>query len=340
VFKLSKVQSQWVLTTLYSFRGGTDGSGPVAGVYIGPNDNLYGTTYRGGGTGCHGFGCGTVFTVKKLCLGPLCQYVASVIYRFTGGADGADPGGPLVFDQTGAVYGTTIDGGLRYGCGGPGCGVVFKLTQSGSSWIEQVLYQFAGGSDAQLPIGGVIFDTAGNLYGTTQSGGSRGKGTVFKLTPAGSGWTEQILYSFQGGTDGYYPQSGLIFDPAGNLYGTTVFGGTSSGGTAFELVWSGEAWNHTVLYNMTGNAGPFASLYMDPAGNLYATSYQDGLYALGSAFKLTAGSWTYSSLHDFTGGSDGQYPQCNLTLANNGKFYGTASFGGGSGHGVILEINP
>ncbi len=340
VFKLSKVNSQWVLTTLYKFAGGNDGSGPLAGVYVGPDGNLYGTTYRGGGTGCHGFGCGTVFTVKKFCIGSFCQYGATVIYRFTGGSDGAQPGGPLVFDRSGTIYGTTVNGGVRFGCGGPGCGTVFKLVYGGASWTEHVLYQFAGGADAQLPTGGVIFDSAGNLYGTTESGGSHGKGTVFQLTSSGSGWTEQILYSFQGVTDGYYPDSGVIVDPAGNLYGATVFGGAGNGGTIFELTRSGGAWSHTVLYNMPGNAGPFANLYMDSAGNLYGTSYQDGRYFLGSAFELTAGTWTYSSLHDFTGGSDGNYPQSTLVLATNGRLYGTASYGGGSGHGAIVEIEP
>ncbi len=340
VFKLSKVNSQWVLTTLYRFAGGNDGSGPLAGVYVGPDGNLYGTTYRGGGTGCHGFGCGTIFTVKKFCLGSLCQYGTSIIYRFTGGSDGAQPSGPLVFDRSGAIYGTAVNGGLHLGCGGPGCGVVFKVAKGGLSWTEHVLYQFAGGTDAQLPIGGVIFDSAGNLYGTTESGGSHGLGTVFELTSSGSGWTEQILYSFHSTIDGYYPQTGLIFDSRNNLYGATVFGGSSLGGTIFELARSGGGWSHTVLYNLSGNAGPFGRLFMDSVGNLYATSYQDGRYVLGSAFELTAGTWTYSSLHDFTGGSDGQYPQCNLTLAPNGRFYGTTSFGGGGGHGTILEIDP
>ncbi len=167
-------------------------------------------------------------------------------------------------------------------------------------------------------------------------------GSVFKLSPSGGGWTEQVIYSFQGGSDGAYPTGGLIIDQSGNLYGSTNKGGTGGGGTVFKLTPSGGGWNYSLVYSFTGNTscGPFAPLSMDTAGSLYGTTFCDGANNLGNIFKLTpsGGSWTYSSLHDF-GGSDGAYPYSNVTIDAAGNLYGTAS-GGGMGVGVIWEITP
>ena len=168
------------------------------------------------------------------CKTALCPWTETILYQFTGGSDGSNPGGNLTFDRAGNLYGTTPYGGAF------GQGTVFKLTPSNGGWTESVLHSFTGGSDGEQPNGGVILDEAGNLYGTTWEGGGSGCwgpgcGTVFQLTPSGSGWKENILYSFQYGTDGGYPIGGLIFDPSGNLYGTTTSGGSGGGGTVFEL---------------------------------------------------------------------------------------------------------
>jgi uncharacterized repeat protein (TIGR03803 family) len=259
-----------------------------------------------------------------------------VLYRFAnGGADGANPGsGDLIFDQAGNIYGTTTFGGKGYG-------VVYELTPSGT---ESVLYAFSG-SDGYYPDAGVIFDNAGNLYGTTEDGGLNMLGTVFELTYSiGFGWAESFLYSFQNGNDGNQPSAGLIFDPSGNLYGTTSNGGSGGGGTVFELTPSGGGWTYSLLYSFTGGnqCGPEGTLVMDGAGNLYGTTQCDGAHNKGSVFKLTpsANGWTYTSLHDFTGGSDGGYPLCNVVFDANGSLYGTTYGGGTQGVGVVWEIMP
>jgi uncharacterized repeat protein (TIGR03803 family) len=342
VFKLAKAGSGWTFTTLYSFAGGTDGAGPRAKVIIGSDGNLYGETFAGGGSACGGRGCGTIFTVRKVCPGPICHWTEAVLYRFTGGTDGGEPTGGLLFDRSGNLYGTTEIGGKPHGCGNIGCGTVFKMTKSGGSWTETVLYEFQGGTDGSFPNGGVIFDSYGNLYGTTCCGSIHNAGTVFELTPGVGGWSEKILYAFQGSNDGNEPDTGLIFDTAGNLYGSTIFGGSGRGGTVFELTPSGGSWTFNLLYSASGNAGPFGTLSMDATGSLYGTTCQDGQHLLGSAFKLTRslGSWTYSSLHDFTGNDDGGLPESTLIFDARGNLYGTASYAGTHGDGVIIEITP
>ena len=176
-------------------------------------------------------------------------WVETPLYRFGGGSDGANPyGADIIFDQAGNIYGTTYNGGAGT-CAG-GCGTVYKLTPSNGSWTETVLYSFTQGGDAQHPWGGVIFDQSGNLYGTTVYGGVYGNGAIYKLTPSGSGWTESILYSFTGGTDGANPYAGLISDQAGNLYGAAASAGSGNGGTAFELARSNGGWTFNLLYTL------------------------------------------------------------------------------------------
>ena len=342
VFKLSPSGSGWTLTTLHEFTGvtgGNDGAGPRARVVIGPDGNLYGTTFEGGRTGCGTNGCGTVFKLSNTGSG----WSETVLYRFTGGTDGGEPTGDLLFDASGNILGTTELGGKPHSCGGLGCGTVFKLSNSGGSWTESVLYQFVGGSsDGAFPNSGVVFDTSGNLYGTTCCGSSHNDGTVFQLKPSGSGWTENVLYIFTGSSDGNEPDTGVIFDAAGNLYGSTVFGGTGNGGTVFELTPSGGNWTFSALYDFTGIQGPHGSLVLDAGGNLYGTTNQDGSQQSGSVFLLTpsSGSWTYTSLHDFTGGNDGELPISNLVFDTSGNLYGTASLGGANGQGVVFEVTP
>ncbi|MGA2372798.1 MAG: choice-of-anchor tandem repeat GloVer-containing protein [Candidatus Korobacteraceae bacterium] len=217
------------------------------------------------------------------------------------------------------------------------------MTHSGGGWTETVLYSAQPGEDGNNPLGGVVFDRSGNLYGVFWEGGLCDVGAVYQLSPLGSSWTEQTLYGFPcSGDDGLYPTGGLIIDQSGNLYGTTLESGSSGGGTVFELTPANGGWTFNTQYSFLGNVGPEAKLIMDAAGNLYGTTYYDGAYGAGSVFKLTPsnGGWTYTSLHDFSAGSDGALPVSNVVFDANGDLYGTASYGGGYGHGVVWEITP
>jgi uncharacterized repeat protein (TIGR03803 family) len=346
VFELSHRGTGWVFEPLYGFAGGSDGEGPVARVIVAANGGLYGTTYAGGVPGCSGdHGCGTVFNLRpppSVCRAVLCSWIKTVLYRFEGGNDGANPLlGDLTFDSSGNLYGTTQNGGGA-DCDGNGCGTVFELSPVSGGWTEKVLYSFTGaGSDGANPFAGVIFDQSGNLYGTTKLGGIVSNGTVFRLTPEDSGWTESVLYGFQGESDGYWPLGGLIFDQAGNLYGTTTSGGLNTGGTVFELTSLGI---ETVLSSFSGPilGGPYGNLAMDAAGNLYGIAYDDGAYNNGSVFKLTPSQngWTFTDLYDFTGGSDGSCPYGGVLIDDAGNLYGTTAAGGEYGYGVVWEITP
>jgi uncharacterized repeat protein (TIGR03803 family) len=282
----------------------------------------------------------------------------TVLYSFGNGTDGAYPIAGLIFDTAGNLYGTTLFGGSY------GNGTVFELTpQAGGGWTENVLYSFGNGADAANPQAGLVFDAAGNLYGTTYSGGSYGNGTVFELTTkAGGGWTEQVIYSFGNGTDGAGPSAGLIFDAAGNLYGTTFYGGTYGGGTVFELTpQAGRGWTEQVLYSFCSQAncadGFYANtgLVFDAAGNLYGTTYQGGDYFEGindggTVFELTpqAGGWTEKVLYSFGNGTDGAGPNGSLIFDGVGNLYGPTSYGGTgwcSGLsrrecGTVFELTP
>jgi uncharacterized repeat protein (TIGR03803 family) len=333
-FRLTNSDSGWVLTTLHSFLGSRhrDGTLPVARVIFGPDGGLYGTT-EFGGAGRNTCGCGTVFEVKPA---SWLVWTETVIHHFSGGSDGYEPLSEVVFDPAGNLYGTTVDGGEH------AWGNVYELTPSNNGgWTESELYSFTGGSDGGDPWwGGVIVDGAGNLYGTTVYGGAYNFGAVFQLTPSGRGWTESVLYSFQNGGDGLRPYGGLILDQLGNLYGTTTYGGSGGGGTVFKLTPANGNWTFTLIYSLEGGAyGSQSKLAMDAVGNLYGTTNVDGLYGHGRVFKLThgGGGWTYISLHDFTGGSDGGTPN-GPSLDASGNLYGTASLGGAYGAGVIWEI--
>lgn len=347
VFKMVHKNGGWLFTPLYNFAGGSDGSGPQARVIVGPNGTLYGTTGGGGGTGCGGGGCGTVFNVRPASHATgsiLGHWSETVLHSFAGGMDGEVPIlGDLVFDQAGNIYGATYYGGGTTGCNGVGCGTVFKLTLSSGVWTESTLYSFTGGNGGSSPIG-VILDGAGNLYGTASGGGTYDCGTVFQLTPNGSGWTENVLYAFNPSIgDGCNPLAGLIFDGSGNLYGTNYTGGYQGGGTAFELTPDGQGgWTETVLNALTagvGDGGLEGALTLDADGNLYGTTYGGGL-GLGAAFELipSAGYWTYTSLHDFINYDDGEFPIGNVILDAYGNAYGTASQGGENEYGVVWEI--
>jgi uncharacterized repeat protein (TIGR03803 family) len=349
VYQLKHNGSGWIFNPLYSFQGGNDGNQPLARVIFGPNGTLYGTTlYEGAG------GAGTVFNLRPfptVCRTSLRPWMKTLLYAFAGGTDGAFPElADLLFDQSGNIYGTTYNGGT----GNDGYGTVYELSPSGNGYAESVLYRFSG-SDGDRPVAGLTPDPSGNgnLYGTTTYGGDLGCntgfepgcGVVYKLTPSESGWTESIPYEFQNGNDGSLPYAGLIFDSSGNLYGATENGGSGGGGTVFELTFSGGSWTLQTLYSFAGgaNCGPWPSLTMDGSGNLYGTTYCDGAYGYGNVFELTPTSqppWTYTSLHDFTGGSDGANPYSNVVFDGSGNLHGTTYAGGSQGDGVVWEITP
>jgi uncharacterized repeat protein (TIGR03803 family) len=224
------------------------------------------------------------------------------------------------------------------------------LILSNFAWAqvtEKVLYSFQGGSDGSSPLSGLISDSAGNLYGTTLTGGTNGLGTVFELIHSNGGWTEKVLHNFNyNGTDGFTPLAGLIFDKAGNLYGTTVGGGSNGWGTVFELTPSNGSWTETILNNFSNFDGssPTGGLIFDNSGNLYGTTLYGGTNSDGTVFELTPsnGSWTETVLHSFTG-SDGMYPDtyhAALIFDKAGNLYGTTEEGGSNGYGTVFELKP
>jgi uncharacterized repeat protein (TIGR03803 family) len=357
VFKMSRRNSAWVLSPLNTFNV-TDGLGPVAPVVFGPGDLLYGSTSEGGVLNCSNLGypgCGVVYTLQPsatACRSVLCSWTENLIHQFSNlQTDGYYPAGNLAFDQAGNVYGTTAFGGERGDCLGYGCGTVFQLTRSGSGWVKTTLadYNFYDG-DPSILYSGVIIDHAGNLYGTSESGGMNngGQGTVYELTYSGSGWTTTILHNFSENGDGFAPVGGLIMDSAGNLYGTTPYGGSGGGGVVFKLSPSNGGWNYSIIANLGGVSGngSVGSLAMDAAGNLYGTTYAEGAFQCDNVFKLTpsGGRWSFTDLYDFTCGNDGGYPIAGVTLDGSGNIFGTTSDDGpnndcdGHGCGVVWEI--
>ena len=293
VFELTpNADGAWTESVLYSFTGGKDGGQPWASLIFDAVGNLYGTTPGGGNPNCHGLfsGCGVVF---KLAPNGDGTWTESVLHGFTGGKDGEMPEAGLIFDQTGNLYGTARSGGRTMPhCEdwmGTGCGVVFKLTPNPDGrWKEKVLYSFTG-QDGYWPMAAPTFDAAGNLYGTTNHGGTYLYGAAFRLTPKANGvWKEKVLHSFNM-KDGFGPGLGaLIFDSAGNLYGTTVQGGAYGYGVVFKLkpISSGKRWKETALHTFK-EAGSWGGLTFDAAGNLYGTTSGDGITTFGSVFEIT-----------------------------------------------------
>ena len=356
VFKLDPAGKE---TVLHSFTGGADGGYPQAGLIRDSEGNLYGTTTSGGlsGGACVGYlsaTCGVVFKLDP-------AGNETVLHSFAGfPTDGSNPAAALIRDSEGNLYGTTVQGGFT-ACLNI-CGVVFKLDPSGK---ETILHSFTGGADGAEPETGLIRDSEGNLYGTTNLGGDHGRicrgfdgpplgcGVVFRLDPSGK---EKVLYNFAGLADGKGP-SGLIRDSAGNLYGTTYAanGSASGGGTVFELDPAGKI---TVLYGFPGGPpgdAPAAGVIRSSAGNLYGTTNNGGVFTgicspngCGVVFKLdTAAHETV--LHTYSGGPDGASPHAGLIADSEGNLYGT-TFGGGLtgipsclgniGCGVVFKLKP
>jgi len=325
-----KLDSLGNLTVLHSFVGdASDGGHSFAGLVMDAAGNLYGTTEQGGAAGF-----GTVFKIDS-------SGNESVLHNFTGAPnDGATPVGSLVLDAAGNLYGTTTVGGSSPFAfhGTPGLGTVFKIDPAGN---ETVLHSF-NNVDGDFPLGTLLLDSGGNLYGTAAFGGASGNGVVFKVDPLGN---ESVLYNFEGQSDGNTPVGGVIMDLAGNLYGTTFRGGISAMcngcGTVFKVDTLG---NETVLYTFKGGsdgANPAAGLVMDGANNLYGTTSDNDIAApglVGTVFKLDpAGHETV--LHNFTGGiSDGQNPRSALIMDASGNLYGTTEGGGAFSAGLVFRL--
>jgi len=315
-------------TLLHTFTGEPDGGNPSAGVTRCPNGNFYGTTSLGGAANM-----GVVYEVDAAG-----QY--TLLHSFTGGADGGHPYAGVTCGSAGNIYGTTVYGGNTVACPAQsylpgGCGVVFTLDASGN---ETVLYSFTGEADGGYPYAGVILDPAGNLYGTTASGGTEncylGCGVVYELNSTGR---ETVLYSFAGAPDGAFPKAGVIRDSAGNFYGIAGLG-ASYAGVVFKLDTTGQ---ETVLYSFTGGAdGDYpVGLIRDPAGNIYGTTQYGGAGGAGVVFGLdTKGKQRV--LYSFTGGADGGTPYAGVIRDAAGNLYGTASSGGKEGTGVVFRLTP
>ena len=320
---------------IYSFAGGNDGEYLDTDLVIDGAGNLYGSTVQGGK-----FGSGTVFQLSPSSSG----WTHTVLYCFTGGKDGGEPYKGVTLDAQGNLYGTAVTGGAG-SCEG-GCGVVFKLTNSGGTWTQSVIHYFSGGNDGSGPGSGLTFDRYGHLYGMTPTGGAYGLGVIYQLRLQTNGtWKLGVLHAFTGGADGSSGSAGrLILDRAQNLYGVTTVGGANGSGVVFELAHGQTGWTLIPLYafkDQPDGALPYGGLIADNAGNLYGTTYYAGVNDFGTVYKLTHanGSWTETVLYSFKGGSDGSSPISTLVGDAGGHLYGTTSDGGTScACGTIFKL--
>lgn len=354
VFQLTPDDNgRWTEKLLYSFKSNhVDGFGPIASVTLGAPGKIYGTTQLGGagGQGCQSISCGTVFELTSHADG---KWTEKVLHNFSkNGTDGSSPSAGVILDEAGNLYGTTAFGGTHF------FGVVFELTpETDGQWNETVLHSFDN-KDGCTP-GPLIFDKQGNLYGATSGNcGAHGGGTVFQLVRGTDGkWSEKVLYNFKrNGQDGYSP-TGIVFDSTGNLYGTTIYGGTTECtngcGTVFQLTHTkGDQWTEKVLYSLGQEDGgyPMAGVIIGKDGSLYGTTSgygPSGPFAPGAVFQLSKGpngQWTETVLHTFAGNdqaTDGDIPFGGLIFDKKGNLYGTTYEGGGTGSygwGTVFEI--
>ena len=306
------------LHVLYNFAGSSDGGDPFASLIRDAAGNLYSTVDYGGTSFA-----GAVFKVAP-------NGTETVLYSFSGGSDGAYPFSPVVRDGAGNLYGTTSMGGSA------NAGVVFKVDTNGT---ETVLHSFTGGQDGVTPIGGLLRDKAGNLYGTTSQGGTSNDGVLFKITPRGK---EIILHTFTGSTkDGKYPSyTSLLSDAQGNLYGVTEEGGAADGGILYKLTTSGKL---TILHSFKGGTTDGCNVlgtpFMDAAGNFYGTTSSCGTHMLGTVWKVDQ-SGKEKVLHSFAGGTaDGEYPLAGVIVDADGNIYGNTETGGSDDVGTVYEIS-
>jgi len=309
---LQPAQAQ-TFSTLYTFTGGTDGGLPFASLLRDSKGNLYGTTTNFGSSGL-----GVVFKVNP-------KGIETVLHAF-GYADGASPYSNLIQDTAGNLYGTTAAGGAS------GAGTVFKITPGKK---ESVLYSFTGGTDGETPMGGLVRDGSGNLYGTTETGGSGGLGNVFKLSKAGK---LTVLHSFTG-SDGANPYlTALLLGSKGNLYGVTQFGGASNLGVIYRVTTKGK---FKVLHQFAGGTedgcDPMGIPVMDKSGNLYGTTEACGSSSYGTIWELTA-QGVETVLHNFIA-TDGALPYAGVVMDGEGNLYGDTWVGGASGYGTVYMLS-
>jgi uncharacterized repeat protein (TIGR03803 family) len=297
--------------------------------------NIYGTTVLGGD-----FGSGTVFQLSPTAKG----WNHTVLYSFTGGADGGEPYKGVTIDRRGNLYGTAVTGGSG-SCEG-GCGVVYKLTKSNGTWNQTVIYAFTGAEDGSGPGARVTVDRSGNLYGMTPTGGNFGAGTIYKLHPHAGSYTFQVIHTFTGGDDGASGSAGRMLLQHGRLYGAATAGGMYGSGVVFELTPApiGE-WGFKALYSFRGQPDgsfPYGALLRAGSGKIYGTTYYGGKNGIGSVYELSPrfiGEWDERIIYSFQTGTDGNSPISNLVHDLAGNLYGTTSEGG-LGSGTIFKLSP
>ena len=317
-------------TVLHSFGGNNqNGTLPQSSLILDAAGNLYGTTIW-----TNEYGYGTVFELMPQ---PGGGWTEKVLHTFSDNGGGTYPLCNLIFDASGNLYGTTAAGGIY------NFGTVFELSpMPDGSWTEKTLHSFnRNGHDGYDPWAGVTFDAAGNLYGMTPAGGTYDYGVVFELSPqASGGWSEQVLHSFNNnGKDGYTSYAGLVVDAAGNLYGTTYYGGAYTYGTVFELKRQAAGnWGEKILHNFTNSGtdgdGPFGGLTFDGAGNLYGSTI-NGTH--GTVFELTptaSGNWTQKILTTLLASHTA------LAFDRAGNLYFTLAYGGAYSYGAVIELMP
>jgi len=285
------ISCPWRETILYSFSGGVDGASPASDLAFDQLGNIYGAAplggYIGGSGNCQLEGCGVIYKLTP----SNGSWTQTVLYTFSGGADGSNPWGGVIADTLGNLYGISTAGG-NFDCNPPyGCGTVFQLAHTQSGWTLNTLYTFQHESDGYFPTGGLVFDRSGNLYGSTESGGANSGGTVFKLSYTGGSWMFSQIYALtetngfgQGG-----PAGPLTVDASGSLYGATQADGAYNIGSIFKLTPSGGSWAYSNIYDFRGEAGsyPYDGLIVDSNGTIYGTAAYDGHFARGTVFEIT-----------------------------------------------------
>lgn len=340
VFELSHSNGGWTETVLYNFTANGDGGEPMATLVADAAGNLYGTTLTGGTITnvCH-TGCGVVFELIRGSSG----WTENTLYSFAGRPDGEYPESSVAFDSAGDIFGTTTGGGTD-----ESYGIVFELMPSGGNWTEKILHTFTAGNDGAFPAAGVILDKKGDLYGTTVGSGT-GQGTVYEMVRSGAGtWSERVLYAFTGGNDGGGPWDQLVWDAAGNLYGTTYQGGGITAlcsfgcGTVFELSPSGRGWAENLLYKFSAGAdglAPTAGVIFDAKGHLYGTTTGGGPDNAGTVYRLThtAQGWTENTVS--FNGANGNTAYASVAFLR-GDLVGTTQYGGTSNRGVVYRVAP